>query len=255
MRVTEWIDAIDDAGRRLASAARAAGWEAEVPSCPGWRVRDLVLHVGGVHRWARTFVETGRRRPLALAEPQDIAPTPAADGELLDWFGDGRDALVAALRAAPSDLECWTFLRAASPLEHWARRQAHETTVHRLDAELAAGAPGPVDPALAADGVDELLGAFGVRSLRRRSHHADLLRVEAVDVGERWTLTFHGERAHVARSPLADAPPHSGGACVRGTAEQLYSALWNRTPLASLHVEGDAGMVDDWPRLLRVRWR
>ncbi|WP_423817467.1 hypothetical protein [Saccharomonospora azurea] len=91
--------------------------------------------------------------------------------------------------------------------------------------------------------------------MRRRSHHADLLRVEAADVGERWTLTFHGERAHVARSPLADARTHSGGACVRGTAEQLYSALWNRTPLASLHVEGDAGMVDDWPRLLRVRWR
>ncbi|WP_433409879.1 hypothetical protein ACQPZU_08290 [Saccharomonospora azurea] len=42
---------------------------------------------------------------------------------------------------------------------------------------------------------------------------------------------------------------------MRGTAEQLYSALCNRTPLASLHVEGDAGMVDDWPRLLRVRWR
>ena len=33
------------------------------------------------------------------------------------------------------------------------RRQAHEALIHRLDAELTAGAVTPLDPDLAADGV------------------------------------------------------------------------------------------------------
>ena len=37
------------------------------------------------------------------------------------------------------------------------RRQAHEALIHRLDAELVAGDPTPVDRDLASDGVDEVL--------------------------------------------------------------------------------------------------
>ena len=37
------------------------------------------------------------------------------------------------------------------------RRQPHEALIHRVDAELAAGAPTGLDEALATDGVDEIL--------------------------------------------------------------------------------------------------
>src|SRR5207342_611440 len=40
----------------LAAAAEEAGLEAPVPTCPGWNVADLVLHVGEVHRWAAAVV-------------------------------------------------------------------------------------------------------------------------------------------------------------------------------------------------------
>ena len=60
-----------------------------------------------------------------------------------------------------------------SPLAFWARRQAHETAVHRYDAQSAApgGPPAPAgafDPAFAADGVDELIMGFAARRRYRR---------------------------------------------------------------------------------------
>ncbi|MER6443505.1 hypothetical protein ABT275_45720 [Streptomyces sp. NPDC001185] len=40
-------------------------------------------------------------------------------------------------------MTCWTFnpARVPSPLAFWTRRQAHETAVHRYDAEAATGRP------------------------------------------------------------------------------------------------------------------
>ena len=46
--------------------------------------------------------------------------------------------LIEALDSASPDLEAWTFLPAPSPLAMLARRQAHETAIHRYDAESAA---------------------------------------------------------------------------------------------------------------------
>ena len=40
----------------LAAAAEEAGLDAPVPTCPGWTVNDLVLHIGEVHRWATAAV-------------------------------------------------------------------------------------------------------------------------------------------------------------------------------------------------------
>ncbi|MCZ9346869.1 maleylpyruvate isomerase N-terminal domain-containing protein, partial [Streptomyces sp. TRM76130] len=56
METARFIEILDHEGRLLASAAEAAGSDAEVPHCPGWRVRDLVAHTGAVHRWAASFV-------------------------------------------------------------------------------------------------------------------------------------------------------------------------------------------------------
>src|ERR1019366_10224384 len=79
------------------------------------------------------------------------------DGDLFRAYRSAHAVLVEALVAAPPDLRCWTFLPAPSPLAFWARRQAHETTIHRVDAELASGPVAPVTPEFAADGLDELL--------------------------------------------------------------------------------------------------
>src|SRR5947208_6121400 len=41
MDVDQHIDALDEAGTQLATAAETAGLDAPVPTCPEWKVRDL----------------------------------------------------------------------------------------------------------------------------------------------------------------------------------------------------------------------
>jgi uncharacterized protein (TIGR03083 family) len=169
MEVAEHIAALRIEGQRLSAAAASAGLDAKVPSCPDWVVRDLVRHQGGVHRWA-TGVVTGPRTEPWIVDLDEVVGYWPPDTELLEWFDQGCGALADALSRADPGLECWTFLAAPSPLAMWARRQAHETAVHRVDAELASGGPiTPFSAPFAADGIDELLSRFVMRHGRRPS--------------------------------------------------------------------------------------
>ena len=170
MRIADHIAALRAEGPLLASAAERGGPDAPVPSCPGWRMRDLVRHVSNVHRWATRYVI--EEHPVwmdQLSEDDMVRSGPADDKDLPGWFLDGLQRLVAALEHADPGMTCWTFLPAASPLAFWARRQAHETAIHRVDAELAAGAGqlAPFPPGLAGDGVDELITGFARRQSKR----------------------------------------------------------------------------------------
>ena len=60
MDVTDLIDHLAADGTLLATAAEHAGWDAPVPNLD-WTVRDLVTHVGGVHRWATDIVTTASK--------------------------------------------------------------------------------------------------------------------------------------------------------------------------------------------------
>jgi uncharacterized protein (TIGR03083 family) len=161
--IDQLLDALTNEGQRLAAAAAVAGPEAEVPRCPGWVVRDLVRHLGGVHRWATSIVDGPRAEPWRVDLDEVVGSRPA-DDDLLGWFTQGHARLVEVLATSDPDLDCWTFLAAPSPLAMWARRQAHETAIHRVDAELAAGWPvTPLPQAFAADGIGELLTCFITR--------------------------------------------------------------------------------------------
>jgi hypothetical protein len=81
----------------------------------------------------------------------DIVGTWPADLDLIDWFREGHTRLVHTLVSAPPDLDCFTFLAAPSPLAMWARRQAHETAMHRVDAESPGSTITKFHPAFAAD--------------------------------------------------------------------------------------------------------
>lgn len=242
MDTADFLQTLDREGRLLAAAAAAAGTDAKVPACPQWQVRDLLRHIGAVHQWAAAVVADGQPDPRPFGDPPDL------DGdELVDWYRDSHRLLVDTLTAAPADLECWTFHPAPNPsaLAFWARRQAHETTVHRYDAEAArGGTPSPVAADLAADGVDELLRGFHARSRSRvRTPEPRALRVRVTDPADGadavWTLR------------LSDGPPVTvRGACdpadaeLAGPADRLYLALWNRVPVPS--VRGDRSLAVLW---------
>ena len=236
-----WIEALRTDGVRMAEVAGRIGPDEPVPSCPDWSVRDLVRHTGRVHRWAGLMISERRPEPPAGRE---VLPSGwPSDAGLVDWFREGHALVVEALAGAPPDLRCWTIAGAPSPREFWARRQAHETSIHRVDAELAAGALTGFDPMYAADGIDELLVWFITRPGRAPSAPADTtLAVVATDVGRRWTVTFGPGRA-------CGREGEGAASCtVSGAAAELYPYLWSRTPLGALEVEGDRDALRRWRR-------
>ncbi|WP_053851375.1 maleylpyruvate isomerase family mycothiol-dependent enzyme [Streptomyces sp. NRRL B-24085] len=237
METAEFIRILDREGQLLASAAEEAGVDAKVPTCPQWQVRDLLRHTGTVHRWATAFVAEEQ----ADFRPMDEEPDLDGD-ELLAWFRTGHRLLVDTLGSAAPDVRCWHFLPAPAPLAFWARRQAHETTVHRFDAEAArGGTPTEIGRDFAADGIDELLRGFHARAKSRvRSAEPRVLRVRASDTdGAVWTVRLTGEPPVTERGEAGDADCE-----VSGPAARLYLALWNRLPLPQ--VTGDASVAALW---------
>lgn len=242
MEIISYVKTVAREGEQLADTAERAGTDAVVPTCPEWRVADLLRHTGSVHRWATGYVAEG------LSERAPFPQAPELVGaELLAWFREGHATLVRTLAGASADAQCWTFLPTAppSPLAFWARRQAHETTVHRMDAEAALGVPfGAVDPGFAEDGVDELLTGFHARPQSRlRTAEPRVMRVRASDTGAVWTVRLSPEPACTVRG---DAGDEEADCTLTGEASWLYSALWNRQPLTGPGVTGDAELARLW---------
>ncbi|QNS07746.1 maleylpyruvate isomerase family mycothiol-dependent enzyme [Streptomyces xanthii] len=244
MDIAEHLQALDREGRALADAAERAGTDAKVPTCPDWQIRDLLRHTGMVHRWAAAFVAEGH------TSYHPDGGLPDLDGEaLIAWFREGHAQLVDTLTRAAPDVACWSFLPAPSPLAFWARRQAHETTVHRVDAQSAlAAAPDTVPRELAVDGIEELLLGMHARPKSRvRSDAPKVLRVRATDADRVWTV-------RIGQEPPATESGDAGEAdCeVAGTAARLYVALWNRAPFPS--VSGDASVATLWRENSAITW-
>lgn len=240
METAGWIEALRTEGRRMAAAAARPPPGAPVPSCPGWLVRDLLQHTGRVHRWARLIVAEARPRPPRFEEA--LPEGPPSDERLIDWFREGCERLADALEGASPDLRCWTFRDEPPARAFWARRQAHETSIHRVDAELAAGMdPRGFAPAFAADGIDELLTMFILRPGRNPSAPRVMtLAVEASDAGRGWTVAFGPDEAAGRRGA------EEADCTVSGPASGLYTFLWNRTPTEEIGVEGDPEVLARW---------
>ena len=239
LTITEHIDLLEAEGERFGSVAARAPFDAAVPGCPGWDVDSLVRHLGDVHRWAAVIVRDRVQERLH----RDF-PGPADTGALLDWYSEGLGQLIEALRATAPEEQFWAWAPAPSPLAFWARRQAHETAIHRLDAEQAAGSPTPFSVRAASDGVDEWL-LVAARRVRVPDGGGRTVHFAATDTGRGWLVELRDDGLGVAR----DA---TGGDClVRAPASDLFTLVTNRRDATGLDVSGDAGLLDAWRRSVR----
>jgi uncharacterized protein (TIGR03083 family) len=223
----------------LAAVARTVPLDRRIPACRAWDVAALLGHIGRIHRWATVAASTGKSPDMKKIEPR---PTDA--GLALDYFDRGWPPLVEALAALDPQAPGWNFAPVPQLRGFWRRRQAQETLVHRIDVEMAAGVVGPVDAALAADGVDEALEVMAPRKLDGRDG-VDLggsIHLHCTDTEGEWTFRTDDGVFRLSRG-------HSKGDCaVRGPARSLLLLLWGRLDDddSSLEILGDATLLDRW---------
>ncbi len=254
MEIAEHVAAVGQEAKLFAVAARQGGLDGDIPTCPGWNMRDLVRHLSEIHLWAAAHVAQPHDKPWVddLAELTVFWPDLAIfwpdDDRLIDWYLDTNSNLVEALESAPLDVESFTFLPAPSPLAMWARRQAHEIAIHRFDAENAVGIASQFDPAFASDGIDELLTGFAPRGTEFPVDSDRTIAVHATDTNDHWHLTLAPTGITALRG---DGP---ADATLTGDASDLYLVLWNRVEDSRITITGDTELVDTWHDNIRIRW-
>jgi len=235
---SEYVAAVRREGASLRAAA-AQGLDVDVRSCPGWTVSDLVSHVAVIYRRVALILST-----RATTSPPRDSSLP--EGDLLEVFGEFLDDVVGQLAEAAPDTPVWNWSEDEQVAAFWARRMAHESSIHRFDAQQAHGMPEPIVSDLAADGLDEMIDIIIPRVVSRDDvslGDGELTLRSSEDREWRLRLCADGvERIDVTSS---DAP------VVSGTTSLLLLAVTGRVPWDATEISGDRQVLEHWTTALR----
>lgn len=237
-----YLGHLDSESRRFAEVLASVDPAVPVPTCPEWTAADLVWHLTEV-QWFWGSIAEGPILDGAEIETleADKPPRPEGYDDLLALFDTARQRLAAAISEGPDDTPMWSWA-AEQTLGFTRRRQAHEALIHRVDAELTAGVPvEPLNSALAADGVDEVLTVmWALPGWADFSPGGGVIAIETTDTGHEWlvelgrmtgTSTYSGKTYDEPSAALRAADSREPDARVRGAASDLDAWLWNRGTL------------------------
>ena len=150
--MVDFLSAVRSESDLFAAAIRRGDLGSQVPTCPDWRLTDLIWHLAEVQSFWASIVDGLLDSPESVQQPDR-----PGNQELSAFFENQSARLSGALAAGDPDSACWSWYEHGGNVGWVRRRQAHEALIHRIDAELTAGPVSPVDPDLAADGIDEIL--------------------------------------------------------------------------------------------------
>jgi uncharacterized protein (TIGR03083 family) len=226
--------------------------DAAVPTCPEWSVADLTRHVGEVYLHKVECMREGAEREA------DWPPAGLKDEEPVALLDRAYAALVTELTTRDPAAPGGTWYAPDPTVGFWFRRMAQESVIHRIDAELGAGAPvAPIPDDLAVDGIDELLQVFVAYSVANWSDYfAEALGTSpgrtfklqttaaADSPGVAWFVKTSPGNFTVEGGPdekLADEV--SPDVTISGTPAEVLRWVWNReTPgePSRVRIEGNA---------------
>jgi uncharacterized protein (TIGR03083 family) len=253
----DYLEAIRRESARFSDCLARVSPTSPVPSCPGWTAADLLWHLTEVQLfWG--FIVRDRLDDPEAAETQK-PPRPAEYAALQSLAHEATAQLLDALDATPAPTALWTWATEQTA-GFVLRRQAHEALIHRLDAELTVGDVTPLDPVLAADGVDEALRIMYGTAPAWGSVTPDGAsgRVEATDASRVWDIgfaRFRGTSPNTGKAYDEDVltvptPVTPAAFTVSGTAADLDRWLWGRGDLHDLKASGDADALERFTAII-----
>jgi uncharacterized protein (TIGR03083 family) len=246
------LAALEREAERILSLVEDAGVDGirPVPTCPDWTLEQIPSHLGRVYAMVSTVLQGEPERPPDREKiprrPEGQSPT--------EWMRARFEILVSLLRDASEDCRRWNFVTGpSSPVAFWWRRQLHETLIHRVDAELAAGQPvTPVDPEIAVDGI----GDFFVMTRLRRVEGDEIasgegmsIHLHPTDAGSDAEWTIDGASGAYAQAHL------KADVALQGPAWALDRWCWRRFPLDPQAAEREGGLVLFGDRQAAEEWR
>lgn len=238
---------------RFVAVVEGADLTTPVPSCPGWTLVDLIRHTGSVQRMFSWLLrQRVQERPLtrdtALELPTDDAGYPG-------WLT--ASSQVAARAFADTDPDATMWVWGADPhARFWMRRMLFETLVHRVDAELALGVRPVIDPALAADGVDEFLvnlpfaASFAPKTAHLRGQ-GETIRFRCTDRAGDWLVRLSPDGFGLDPTdtdPTGTEAANPADATVQGAAADLLLLMYGRLDRTSdaFETSGDDELLARW---------
>ena len=233
----------------MADAASRLDLDAEVPPCPGWTVRDALLHTAEVYQHKISCTRFGL---FPDPWPPEGWPTPEAIADPVGALRRSEGELLTELSARDPRSHSATWWPPDQSVGFWCRRMAHETAVHRVDVQSAGTEITAVDTDLALDGIDELL------EMMLAGDWSDVSAEEWGDVdpkagagqpidlraGERhWRVVLEPDRIEafgLFGDPIEDTP---AAVTVTGKPSNLLLWAWGRLPETAVTVDGDEAAV------------
>lgn len=246
LEFTELLRLIDERSTAFRAAVAAApSLDLPVPTCPEWKLTDLVQHIGeGRRRWAATVAAGPDATSRTPAQGDAVAPQERE--AVLAWLAGSTELLLEALREAGPDQGCftgWGNTQTPHTAGGVARHQVQEIAVHTYDAQLTVGEQAASLPAeVALDGVEEnlFIASYSTSPWPHKPTAFDFHSTE----GRSWRLKVDDKGARTTRLPADDEDPDAAGLSIRATASDLVLFLYDRIPVDRLQLDGDRELLD-----------
>ena len=219
-----------------------------VPSCPGWSTSDLAKHMGHVYLGQAYVGETG----VKAEAKEHLAPYARTD-DVLEFMGWGFAAIIKALDLARPERKTWSWHHSDNTVDFWFRRMAHETVIHRIDAELACDSVTTIPEDLALDGVDEVLDFLPLLGSWEGAPNQAFGIVSISALGPKqtmhWDIEFTADYATVSKAEIVNPRARL---TISGTPEAMDLYLWGRINSSDSRITISGDGEADFKQLMQV---
>jgi uncharacterized protein (TIGR03083 family) len=167
---------------------------------------------------------------------------------LAAWCERGGNHLADVLGAVDPALPVWSWA-GHHHAGFWSRRMAHETAMHRWDAQAARGDAHAIDAELAVDGIDERfdnLPATEERSGVPARGDGETVHLHCTDRDGEWLVRLGPDGAEISHGHA------KGDVAARGNASDLLLMVYGRIPLDALEVFGDTAVLQRFQQLMTL---